>query len=234
MSDVFDLLAAAIPEPRCELRGDTAWQLLIATILSAQSTDKRVNLVTPDVFARWPTPAALGAASQEDVEEVVKSTGFYRNKARAIREASQQIAERFGGEVPRTIAELTTVRGVGRKTANLVIGTSYGIATGIVVDTHVGRVARRLGLTAHTDPEDVEADLCARIPSHGWVAGGHRLLLHGRYTCVAKGPRCAECPLAEVCPSAEAAPVGTIAERCAGEAARVGSAVAASRGELTG
>lgn len=214
-------LAKALPEPRCELEHADAWQLLVATILSAQSTDARVNLVTPALFARFPTPAALGAASQEDVEALVKSTGFFRNKARAIRETSQVLVERFGGQVPRRMEELLTLRGVARKTANLVLGTALGIPSGIVVDTHVARVARRLGLTEADDPERIEAELCGRFPREEWIATGHRLVLHGRYVCTAKKPRCGECPLNETCPAREAEPTAPLPERLRAEARRI-------------
>ena len=214
-------LARAIPDPRCELEFENPWQLLVATILSAQSTDARVNQVTPALFRRFPTPAALGAASQEEVEALVKSTGFFRNKARAIREASQMISERFGGELPRTLEELTTLRGVARKTANVVLGTALGVPSGIVVDTHVARVAARLGLTRESDPQKIERDLTALFPSAEWIAIGHRLLLHGRYVCLARKPDCAACPLNELCPSREAAPAGTPAAREAAEAERM-------------
>jgi endonuclease III len=218
---LLERLAEAIPEPRCELDFANAWQLVVATILSAQSTDARVNLVTPALFRRFPTPAALGAASQAEVEELVKSTGFFRNKARAIREASAAIAERFGGEVPRTLEEAMTLRGVARKTANLVLGTAYGLATGMIVDTHAARVAGRLGLTRETDPEKIERDLCARFPRESWVASGHRLVLHGRYVCTAKKPRCAACALNELCPAREAGAEGSRQERAAAEARRI-------------
>lgn len=216
-------LAKALPEPRCELEHADAWQLLVATILSAQSTDARVNLVTPALFARFPTPAALGAASQEDVEALVKSTGFFRNKARAIRETSQALVERFGGQVPRRMEELLTLRGVARKTANLVLGTALGIPSGIVVDTHVARVARRLGLTEASDPERIEAELLERFPREEWIATGHRLVLHGRYVCTAKKPRCGECPLNEVCSAREAEPAAPLPERLRAEARLVGA-----------
>jgi len=216
-------LAAALPEPRCELDHRNAWQLLVATILSAQSTDARVNQVTPGLFRRWPTPAALGSAPQEEVEGAVKSTGFFRNKARAIREASQAIAERFGGEVPRDMEAAMTLRGVARKTANLVLGTAYGLPTGIIVDTHAARVAGRLGLSRETDPEKIERDLCALFPREEWVATGHRLVLHGRYVCTARAPRCAECPLNELCPSRAGEAKGSATARARGEARRVAS-----------
>lgn len=216
-------LARAIPEPRCELEHGNAWQLLVATILSAQSTDARVNQVTPELFRRWPAPAELGRASQEDVEQVVKSTGFFRNKARAIREASRLIAEQHGGQVPHELEALIELPGVARKTANLVLGTAYGIATGIIVDTHASRVAQRLGLTKEKDPEKIERDLCALFPRSQWVATGHRLVLHGRYVCQARAPRCARCPLNELCPAHEAKPAGTWQERARWEARFVAS-----------
>ncbi len=202
-----------MPEPRVELAFETPWQLLVATILSAQSTDRTINRVTPDLFRRWPTPEALGRARQEAVEKVVKPTGFFRNKAKAIREASRKLAEDFGGEVPRTIEELTTLPGVARKTANVVIGSAYGVPTGIVVDTHVGRVARRLELTEETDPVKVERDLCALFPKKAWIDMGHRFVLHGRYVCTSKKPDCAHCPVNELCPSRQAEPVGKWHER---------------------
>ena len=205
-SDVAELrrrLERAIPEPRCELDHANAWQLLVATILSAQSTDARVNQVTPELFRRWPDAASLGAASQEEVEAVVKSTGFFRNKARAIREASQALAERHGGEVPRSLEAALELRGVARKTANVVLGVAHGLPTGIVVDTHVARVAQRLGLTRDEDPVAIEQDLCALFPRDEWVATGLRLVLHGRYLCTARKPACERCPFNELCPSRE-------------------------------
>ena len=206
--DVAKRLARAIPEPRCELDHKNPWQLLVATILSAQSTDKKVNEISPALFARWPTPAALAAAPKEDVEEAVKQTGFFRNKARAIMEASRDIEERFGGQVPRTLDELVTLRGVARKTANVVLGTAYGIASGITVDTHVTRVSRKLELATEEDPVAIEAELCELFPRAQWIDLGHRMVLHGRYVCQAKKPDCANCPLNELCPVAEAEPKG--------------------------
>lgn len=203
----------AIPVPSCELDHESAWQLLVATILSAQSTDKTINRVTPELFARWPGPAELALADPTELELVVKPTGFFRNKAKAIRGAAEAIVGVFGGQVPRAIEELTTLPGVARKTANVVLGTAFGIASGIAVDTHVGRVSRRLGLTDETAPEKVERALCDAIPRESWVADGHRLLLHGRYVCNAKAPRCDRCPLNELCPSREGSPDGPWAER---------------------
>lgn len=205
-ADVKKRLARAIPEPVVELDHASAWQLLIATILSAQSTDKKINEVTPGLFARWPTPAALGAADQAEVEVVVKPTGFFRNKAKAIIAASREIAERFGGEVPRTLDELRTLPGVARKTANVVLGSAYGIPSGVVVDTHVTRVARRLELALESDPVKIEVELMELFPKRDWIAMGHRLVLHGRYVCKAKQPRCERCPLNEICAAAEKPP----------------------------
>lgn len=204
--DVRKRLARAIPTPVVELDHANAWQLLIATILSAQSTDKKINEVTPTLFARWSTPAALAGAEPSEVEAVVKPTGFFRNKAKAIIGASRAIADRFGGEVPRTIEELVTLPGVARKTANVVLGSAYGIASGVVVDTHVTRVSRRLELAVSKDAPAIEAELMALFPKKAWVVMGHRLVLHGRYVCKAKDPRCARCPLNEICAAAQAPP----------------------------
>jgi endonuclease III len=226
--EVATRLKRALPDPSCELRHENAWQLLVATILSAQSTDRRVNEVTPALFARYPTPAALGDAPQEKVEAVVRSTGFYRNKAKSIRGASSLIAGRYGGEVPRTIEALCELPGVARKTANVVLGTAYRIATGIVVDTHVARVAGRLGLTGESDPTKIEAALTALFPKRSWIDIGHRLLLHGRYVCLAKRPLCESCCLNEICPAAVAPPEGSTAERARAEAEKVAAALTAS------
>lgn len=204
--DVRKRLARAIPTPVVELDHASPWQLLMATILSAQSTDKKINEVTPSLFARWPTPAALAAADPLEVEAVVKPTGFFRNKAKAIIGASRGIVEQFGGEVPRTLEELITLPGVARKTANVVLGSAYGIASGIVVDTHVTRVSRRLELAVTDDPVAIEEELMALFPKQAWVVMGHRLVLHGRYVCKAKDPRCASCPLNEICAAAQAPP----------------------------
>jgi endonuclease III len=198
---VLERLSRAIEHPHVELAFDNPWQLLVAVILSAQSTDRRVNQVTPDVFRRWPDPAALAAASAPDVEEVIKSTGFFRNKTKAIIGASALISQRFGGQVPRSMPEILEVPGVARKTANVVLGSAYQIASGIVVDTHAARVAQRLELTSETTPEKIEVDLCRAFPAESWIAMSHRLVLHGRYVCTARAPACSACPLNEVCPS---------------------------------
>ena len=206
-------LARAIPTPHVELNFQDAWQLLIATIMAAQSTDRMVNSVMPKVLERWPNPAALAKAKQEEVEVVIKSTGFFRNKAKAIRETSQMLVERFGGVVPRTMDELRMLPGVARKTANVVLGAAYGIPAGIVVDVHGIRVAQRLGLTKQTQAEKIEEALCALYPQKEWLQTGARFTLHGRYVCTARNPRCPECPLNEVCPSAFEPPKGKWTDR---------------------
>lgn len=203
---VLERLAVSIPAPEVELDFEDAWQLVVATILAAQSTDKTINAITPALFSRYPTPAALGDARQEDVEALVFKSGFYRNKAKAIIAASRMIAERFGGEVPRTMEALLELPGVARKTANVVLGSAYGIPSGFIVDTHVGRVARRLRLTRKDDPVEVEEKLTKLFPRETWIDVAHRMVLHGRYVCVAKKPRCAECVLAELCAGREATP----------------------------
>jgi len=222
-AEVRKRLRRALPEPRVELDFRDPWELLIATILSAQSTDRMVNRVTPELFRRWPTPEKLGRARQEAVEKVVRSTGFFRNKAKAIRRVSRVIAEEHGGEVPRDMESAVALPGVARKTANVVLGSAYGIPTGIVVDTHAGRVARRLGLTAK-DPVEVERDLCELVPKREWIDFGHRLVLHGRHVCVSRRPRCAGCPLAETCPGAEAEGEGRWTARADAEGERIASA----------
>jgi endonuclease-3 len=210
-------LERAIPEPVTELDWKDPWQLVVATILSAQSTDRMVNLVTPELFGRYPTPAALGAAAQDDVETLVKRTGFFRNKAKAIIGASRAVVERFGGAVPRTMEEMLELPGVARKTANVVLGSAYRIATGFVVDTHVARVSARLELTSHSDPVKIEQDLVELFPKKSWVDMGHRFVLHGRYVCQAKKPLCERCPLNELCASARAKPAGRWTDRAGAE-----------------
>jgi endonuclease-3 len=214
---ILDRLRLAIPAPRCELDHHDAWSLLVATILSAQSTDRTVNSVTPELFRRWPSPASLAAAERQEVEQAVYRTGFFRNKAKAIQEASAALVAKHDGQVPRTIEQMVDLPGVARKTANVVLGTAYGIASGVVVDTHVMRVARRLGFTKEEKPERIEADLCRILPQDDWVDGGHRLLLHGRYMCLAKAPRCEFCALRELCPSGNGAARGSVQERAAAE-----------------
>lgn len=215
---LLERFAAAIPDPHVELAFGDPWQLLVAVILSAQSTDRNVNRVTPVLFRRWPTPEALAQAPQEEVEAVVKSTGFFRVKAKSIRGASQLLVERFGGRVPRTLDELIQVPGVARKTANVVLGAAYGITSGIVTDTHAMRVAQRLGLTQEQTPEKLERDLCRQFPESSWIALSHQLVLHGRHWCTARSPRCAQCAFNELCPARQAAAEASWQARAAAEA----------------
>jgi endonuclease-3 len=196
---ILDLLARTYPDPTTALRFGNPLQLLIATILSAQCTDERVNLTTPALFARYPDAAAFAAATQAEIEDLIRSTGFFRNKARAIRECCADIIGKHGGEVPGSLEALTALRGVGRKTANVVLGNAFGIP-GIVVDTHVQRLSRRLGLTPETDPVKIEFALMPIVPRERWTAFSHWLILHGRRVCVARKPRCSICPLAPHCP----------------------------------
>lgn len=204
ITKVLDELDRLYPDAHCELIGwESPLQLLVAVILSAQCTDERVNQVTPILFARYPDARALMNAEPQELEQIIRSTGFYRNKAKHIRLACKAIVEKHGGEVPRTIKELVALPGVARKTANVVLGTAYGIPSGVVVDTHIGRLARRLGMTRQTDPVKVEADLMAAWPEERWIMSGHRLIWHGRRVCNARKPRCGTCTLASMCPSAE-------------------------------
>lgn len=201
--EIFTRLGKMYPKAKIALDFTNAYELLVATILSAQSTDARVNIVTKELFRKYPTPADLARAAQEQVERDVKATGFFRNKAKAIRECSQALVEHHAGEVPRTMEELVNLPGVGRKTANVVLGNAYGINVGVVVDTHVARVAGRLSLTREADPVKIEQDLMKLIPQKDWTKFAHRLILHGRTICVARKPKCSECDLNDVCPSAE-------------------------------
>lgn len=192
-------LADAYPDAWCALRHENAWQLLVATILSAQCTDERVNMVTPKLFARYPTPKALAAADPEELETLIHSTGFFRQKAKSLLGVAAATAEEYGGELPRDLDVLVTLPGIGRKTANVVLGTAYGVPS-IVVDTHVRRVANRLDLTREDDPTKIEMDLRALLPPASWTHFTHRLIHHGRRVCHARKPRCEECPLAPLCP----------------------------------
>jgi endonuclease-3 len=199
---IIDGLEELYPDVDCELDRESPFQLVCATILSAQSTDKRVNMVTPELFRRYPTPEAMAKAPLPVLEKIIRSTGFFRMKAKSIKGAAAGLVERFGGEVPRTLAELTTLPGVARKTGNVVLGTAYGIAEGVVVDTHVQRLAMRLALTRKTDPKDIEQDLMKVIPQESWIRFSHQVIWHGRRVCFARKPNCAECTLAPFCPSA--------------------------------
>jgi endonuclease-3 len=191
-------LADAYPDAWCALRHDNAWELLVATILSAQCTDERVNMVTPSLFARYPTPAALADARTGDLEKLIKSTGFFRQKTKALKTVATAIAA-AGGEVPRDMDALVALGGVGRKTANVVLGTAYGVPA-IMVDTHVRRLANRLGFTREDDPVKIEMDLRDLLPPKEWTHFSHRLIHHGRRICIARAPRCPECPLLRWCP----------------------------------
>ncbi len=192
-------LAKLYPDAHCALDHQTPLQLLVATILSAQCTDARVNLVTPALFARYPDAAAFAGADPAELEALIQSTGFFRNKARNIMACCRRLVEEHGGEVPSTMEELVPLPGVGRKTANVILGNAFD-TPGITVDTHVGRLSRRLGLTEHTDPVKVERDLMALLPPKEWTLFSHRLIFHGRQVCHARKPDCAGCTLARLCP----------------------------------
>jgi endonuclease-3 len=197
---VVQMLADEYPDAQCELDFRNPWELLVATVLSAQCTDQRVNQVTPALFARWPTPSALAAAAQGDVEEVIRPTGFFRNKAAGLQRSAHILATEHGDTVPADVEQLVRLPGVGRKTANVVLGEGFGIAAGVTVDTHVRRVARRLGLTRKQDPEKIAEDLERSIPREEWIQFSTRMILHGRRVCTARKPRCDSCALDVVCP----------------------------------
>jgi endonuclease-3 len=199
---IVDGLEELYPDVDCELDRENAFQLLCATILSAQTTDARVNQVTPELFRRYPTPAAMAKAPLPALEKIIRSTGFYRQKAKSLKGTATALVERFGGEIPKTIAELTTLPGVARKTANVVLGTAFGIAEGVVVDTHIQRLSMRLGLTRAAEPKDIEQDLMKVLPRENWIRVGHQLIWHGRRVCFARKPNCGGCTLAPFCPSA--------------------------------
>jgi len=193
-------LATAYPDATCELAFSNPFELLVATILSAQCTDARVNAVTPALFTRFPDAASLASAEAAELEALIHSTGFYRNKARTLLALAATLVARHGGQVPPSMAELTSLPGVGRKTANVVLGTAFSLATGVVVDTHVARLAARLGLSSGTTAEAIERDLMELFPQDAWIALGHRLIAHGRRVCTARRPGCGRCPLAPLCP----------------------------------
>ena len=199
---ILQTLRATYPDAHCELNHDGPFQLLIATILSAQCTDVRVNMVTPALFKKYPDARQLAAAKQEDVEDLIRSTGFFRNKAKNLIAAAQALVEHHHGEVPRDLEPLTHLPGVGRKTANVVLGNAFGIEAGVVVDTHVARLSKRLGLTKHTDPVKIEKDLIKAIPQDAWTLWSHLLIWHGRRRCTARKPDCPNCELRSLCPSA--------------------------------
>jgi len=193
-------LRKAYPEAHCELNHSNPLQLLIATILSAQCTDKRVNSVTPGLFVKYPTAQAFAAAPSTDLEQEIKSTGFFRNKAKSIKACCQALVEQHAGEVPQTMEELTDLGGVGRKTANVVLGNAFNLNVGIVVDTHLGRLSHRLGLTSHANPEQIEQDLMELVPQTQWTLFSHWLIWHGRRRCYARNPDCQQCEIQVLCP----------------------------------
>jgi len=196
---IFRILEETYPNATCALHHNSPWELLVATILSAQCTDKRVNEVTPGLFAKYPTPQDFAAVRPEVLAQDIRSTGFFNNKAKSIVGAAKKVIDEFGGEVPRSMEELLTVPGAARKTANVVLGTAFGIASGVVVDTHVQRISARLGFTRETDPVKIERDLVKVVPQERWIRFSHELILHGRALCVARKPKCAECPLERLC-----------------------------------
>src|SRR6187455_2347282 len=197
---IVRLLKREYPEVECALVHDTPFQLLIATILSAQCTDVRVNIVTKDLFAKYSTPAALAAVPISRLEKLIQSTGFFRNKAKNIHACCLKLVEDHGGRVPAEMDKLVALPGVGRKTANVVLGTAFGIATGVVVDTHVTRLSQRLGLTKATDAVKIERDLMQILPQKEWVDFSHRIIHHGRRICIARRPKCSQCVLDKLCP----------------------------------
>lgn len=199
VAEILRGLDQMYPDATCALTHRNPWELLVATILSAQCTDKRVNEVTPGLFAKYPTPADFAAVRPEVLAQDIRSTGFFNNKAKSIVGAAKKIMTEFSGKVPKTIEELLTVPGAARKTANVVLGTAYGIAVGIVVDTHVTRVSRRLDLTKQTDPVKIERDLVKIIPQEKWILYSHQIIHHGRALCVARKPRCVDCLLEPIC-----------------------------------
>ncbi len=202
VEQIIALLRTTYPDAECALVHRNAWELLVSTILSAQCTDKRVNMVTPALFARFPTVEAFAAASREDLETAIRSTGFFRNKAKNIQGAAHVMLEKFGGAVPKTMAELLELPGVARKTANVVLGVAFQVADGVVVDTHVSRLSQRMKLTREKDPTKIERDLMQVVPQADWIDIGHLLIHHGRALCTARKPACSECPLQDLCPSA--------------------------------
>ena len=197
---IIRVLKKKFPEAECALRHESAFQLLVATILSAQCTDERVNQSTPELFLKYPDATALAASSQDDVERIVRPLGFFRNKAANIRAMAQGLIDRFNGEIPQDIEPLVSLPGVGRKTASVVLGTWFGIPSGVVVDTHVRRITNLLGLTTSQNPEIIERDLMQIVPKSEWINFSHRLIHHGRQTCIARRPKCSDCALLQYCP----------------------------------
>lgn len=205
VKEILKRLDARYPNAKCALHHNNAWELLVATILSAQCTDVRVNMVTPELFKKYPTPQDFASLKPEELEPDIRSTGFYRNKSKSIVGAAQAVVNEFGGEVPDDMERLLTIPGAARKTANVVLGSWFGKAEGVVVDTHVYRIARRLELTRNNDPKTIELDLMKVIPREKWIDFAHQVIHHGRQLCVARNPKCAECPLENICHAADKA-----------------------------
>lgn len=203
VQDILNRLDQRYPNVTCALHHKSAWELLIATILSAQCTDVMVNKVTPILFQKYPTPQAMAAATPEELEPILRPTGFYRNKAKSVVGASKGVIENFGGQVPDEMEKILTLPGVARKTANVVLGTWFKKAVGVVVDTHVHRISRRLELTRADDPKNIEQDLMKVIPQEKWIEYSHQIIHHGRALCIARRPKCAECPLENICHAAD-------------------------------
>ena len=203
VNDILKRLDERYPNVTCALHHNSAWELLVATILSAQCTDVRVNMVTPVLFEKYPTPEHFAALQPEDLEDDIRSTGFFRNKSKSLVGAARKVVSDFGGDVPRNMDELLTIPGVARKTANVVLGTWYNIADGVVVDTHVQRISRRLELTKNEDPPKIEQDLMKVVPRDRWIAFSHQIIHHGRALCIARKPKCADCPLENICHAAD-------------------------------
>lgn len=199
VAEILRRLKKAYPDATCALTHSNAWELTVATILSAQCTDVRVNKVTPELFAKYPTPTDLANANELELQQDIRTTGFFRNKAKSIIGAAKTLIGKFGGNVPQTMEEMLTLPGVARKTANVVLGTAYGISSGVVVDTHVFRITRRLDLTKEETPEKIERDLMESIPKSDWISFSHRVIWHGRQVCVARKPKCQECNLEDIC-----------------------------------
>ena len=204
---VIRILKKTYPKAECALNHESPFQLLVATILSAQCTDERVNSVTPELFEKYPTPQELATATQDQVESVIKSLGFFRSKAKNLRAMAQALVDNFDGKLPQTLDELVSLAGVGRKTANVVLGTCFEIPSGVVVDTHVKRITNLLGMTESDNPEIIERDLMAILPKNEWIEFSHRMIHHGRQICIARRPKCLDCPLLKICPRVGLEPI---------------------------
>ena len=199
VKQIISLLSQKYPSPKCALEHENPWQLLVATILSAQCTDKRVNMITPNLFKKYPTVESFAKADIKELEEVIHSAGFYHNKAKNIISCAKELINKFNGILPQTLDELTKLPGVGRKTGSVLLGSAFGKAEGIVVDTHVSRLSQKIGLTKQSDPEKIEKDLMKIVEKKHWINFSHWLILHGRETCIARRPKCGECIISDFC-----------------------------------